>query len=125
MSNEIESWTPQIEDLSLCGSVKRSPLEGRMHTMPTPWNHNSHFHLLLVSEVRPGCERLWTLGAVMDTSPGLLAQRCGSVVGIDRSPEMAAQAKGLSSSISNVVTEQADFLDAPLESSTPSMAARP
>jgi len=63
------------------------------HYAHAPWNHNSHFRLLLVGEVRPGCERLWTLGAMMDTSPGLLAQRCGSVVGIDCSPEMLPRPK--------------------------------
>jgi SAM-dependent methyltransferase len=75
------------------------------------WNHNVHYHPLVLEAVPEGC------GAALDVGcgDGLLAQkladRARTVVGVDRSSEMIRLARERSRSLSAVAFAQADFLE--------------
>ncbi|WP_018657175.1 class I SAM-dependent methyltransferase [Actinomadura flavalba] len=78
--------------------------------MREPWNHNVHYHPLILRAVPPGC------GAALDVGSGdgrlarALAARATSVTGVDRSPAMIAAARAASADVPNVRFAQADVL---------------
>lgn len=73
------------------------------------WNHNTHYHGLVLREVPPDCGEALDVGS----GDGLLARRLASrarhVTGLDRSAEMVVKAKTLSEGVGNV-----DFVEAGL-----------
>jgi SAM-dependent methyltransferase len=83
----------------------------RIAALPEPaWNHNSHFHPLLLSKLPKSMPRLLDLGCGTGSFARLVAPRCGQVVGIDLSPRMIEQARNRSRDYSNIRWETADFL---------------
>jgi SAM-dependent methyltransferase len=73
------------------------------------WNHNVHYHGVVLDAVPDGC------GAALDVGCGdgllarKLAARAGSVTGVDRSPEMIRLAG--KNAPANVTFQEADYLD--------------
>ncbi|GAA4105553.1 class I SAM-dependent methyltransferase [Actinomadura miaoliensis] len=75
------------------------------------WNHNTHYHGVVLSSVPRGC------GAALDVGCGdgllvrRLAPRAEHVTGLDASAEMVARARELSEGVGNVEFVEADFLE--------------
>jgi SAM-dependent methyltransferase len=79
------------------------------------WNHNIHYHDLLLSMVPAGCQRALDVGCGDGLFTRELALRVPSVIGIDRSAEMENQAWRLTPLGSGVDYVCGDFLSYPLE----------
>jgi SAM-dependent methyltransferase len=80
-----------------------------------PWNHNTHYHRILLAAVPPGCRRALDIGCGQGEFVRLLAQRVESVEGIDRSGDMIQRAKGLNRGLPNVEFHEGDFMEYPTE----------
>jgi SAM-dependent methyltransferase len=78
------------------------------------WNHNRHYHPLLLRQVRPGCAEALDAGCGTGELARLLAARCARVTGIDVSPNMVAEARRRSAGLDNVEYAVADIMTAPL-----------
>ncbi|GGJ10493.1 class I SAM-dependent methyltransferase [Streptomyces brasiliensis] len=72
------------------------------------WNHNVHYHSVVLAAVPDGCRRALDVGCGDGLLARKLAARCGSVTGVDRSPEMIRLARA--SGAGNVVFREADYL---------------
>jgi SAM-dependent methyltransferase len=79
------------------------------------WNHNIHYHDVLLAAVPVRCERALDIGCGQGEFARLLTERAARVVGIDRSAEMVARAKELNADIPNADFREADFMEYPLE----------
>ncbi|MEU0410938.1 class I SAM-dependent methyltransferase [Streptomyces griseorubiginosus] len=78
--------------------------------MPDPyWNHNVHYHRLVLDAVPDGCRAALDVGCGDGLLVRKLAERAASVTGVDRSPEMIRQARVAASG--NVTFLEADYLD--------------
>ncbi|MFD3500962.1 class I SAM-dependent methyltransferase [Streptomyces sp. NPDC058678] len=82
--------------------------------MPDPyWNHNVHYHPVVLASVPEGC------GAALDVGCGdgllarKLADRAESVTGVDRSPEMIRLARESAQELGDVTFFEGDYLDDP------------
>jgi SAM-dependent methyltransferase len=75
------------------------------------WNHNTHYHGLVLSSVPRGCGEALDVGCGDGLLARKLAARAVHVTGIDKSPEMVEKARRLSEGVPNV-----DFVEADLES---------
>ncbi|WP_308406754.1 class I SAM-dependent methyltransferase [Streptomyces sp. AC555_RSS877] len=82
--------------------------------MPDPyWNHNVHYHPVVLAAVPDGC------GAALDVGcgDGLLARKLAakaqSVTGVDRSPEMIRHARESARESGHVTFLEGDYLDEP------------
>jgi SAM-dependent methyltransferase len=73
------------------------------------WNHNTHYHGVVLRNVPRGCGEALDVGCGDGLLVRRLAPRAAHVTGIDRSPEMVAKATGLSEGVGNV-----DFVEAGL-----------
>jgi SAM-dependent methyltransferase len=75
------------------------------------WNHNVHYHRLVLDAVPEGCGTALDVGC----GDGLLARKLAlkalSVTGVDRSPEMIRQARAQATG--NVTFLEGDYLDEP------------
>ena len=67
-----------------CTSMRRAP--GR-------WNHNLHFHPLILEAIPDGARRALDVGCGVGTLTRDLAERVPEVVGIDRDPDSLATAR--------------------------------
>ncbi len=55
-----------------------------MATAPRRWNHNTHYHSVILDAIPPGCRRALDVGCGEGTLTRELRQRIPEVVGIDR-----------------------------------------
>jgi ubiquinone/menaquinone biosynthesis C-methylase UbiE len=83
--------------------------------MPTgPWNHNIHYHDLVLRSVPPRCRRALDVGC----GQGLLARRlaacCQEVIGIDIDRDTLASAKAAAHSDNGVTFIAGDVMTHPL-----------
>ncbi|MER7637082.1 class I SAM-dependent methyltransferase [Streptomyces sp. NPDC126522] len=73
------------------------------------WNHNVHYHHVVVDAVPEGCRTALDVGCGDGLLARKLAGRAGSVTGVDRSPEMIRLARA--DVPENVTFVEADYLD--------------
>lgn len=78
------------------------------------WDHNHHYHPVLLRHVPPGCAEALDAGCGMGDFTRLLAARCGHVTGLDLSPNMVAEARRRSAGLANVDYARADIMTEPL-----------
>jgi SAM-dependent methyltransferase len=79
--------------------------------MPDPyWNHNVHYHRLVLDAVPNGCREALDVGCGDGLLARKLSQKAAFVTGVDRSPEMIRQAQATASG--NLTFLEADYLDA-------------
>jgi SAM-dependent methyltransferase len=78
------------------------------------WNHNRHYHPLLLREVPAGSAEALDVGCGAGEFTRLLAARCTRVTGIDLSPNMVAEARRRSAVLDNVEYAVGDVMTAPL-----------
>ncbi|WP_328750365.1 class I SAM-dependent methyltransferase [Streptomyces sp. NBC_00285] len=78
--------------------------------MPDPyWNHNVHYHSVVLGAIPKGCGEVLDVGCGDGLLARKLAARAASVTGVDRSPEMIRQARAAAPG--NIVFLEADYLD--------------
>lgn len=75
------------------------------------WNHNVHYHPLVLDAVPEGCRTALDVGCGEGLLVRKLAQRAQSVTGVDSSGEMIRLARERSAGLSRVSFSEADFLD--------------
>lgn len=80
------------------------------------WNHNVHYHPVVVDAVPEGCRTALDVGCGDGLLARKLAGRAGSVTGVDRSPEMIRLARA--DVPENVTFVEADYLDGSLDDGT-------
>ncbi|UXX95313.1 class I SAM-dependent methyltransferase [Streptomyces sp. AD2-2] len=73
------------------------------------WNHNVHYHPVVVDAVPEGCRTALDVGCGDGLLARKLAGRAGTVTGVDRSPEMIRLARV--DVPGNVTFVEADYLD--------------
>jgi SAM-dependent methyltransferase len=73
------------------------------------WNHNVHYHPVVLAAVPDGCRRALDVGCGDGLLARKLAQRARSVTGVDRSPEMIRLAR--TEPAGNVTFVAGDYLD--------------
>ncbi|WP_338742858.1 class I SAM-dependent methyltransferase [Actinomadura luteofluorescens] len=73
------------------------------------WNHNTHYHGVVLRSVPRGCGEALDVGCGDGLLVRRLAPRAAHVTGLDRSPEMVAEAARASEGFGNV-----DFVEAGL-----------
>ncbi|MFI6618086.1 class I SAM-dependent methyltransferase [Streptomyces sp. NPDC050528] len=74
------------------------------------WNHNVHYHPVVVDAVPDGCRAALDVGCGDGLLARKLASRAESVTGVDRSPQMIRLARA-DTPPENVTFVEADFLD--------------
>ncbi|AZQ37263.1 class I SAM-dependent methyltransferase [Streptomyces cyaneochromogenes] len=78
--------------------------------MPDPyWNHNVHYHRVVLAAVPDGCRAALDVGCGDGLLARKLATKAASVTGVDRSPEMIRQARAQTRG--NITFLEADYLD--------------
>ncbi|TDD67937.1 class I SAM-dependent methyltransferase [Actinomadura rubrisoli] len=75
------------------------------------WNHNTHYHDVVLRNVPRGCGEALDAGCGDGLLVRKLAPRAARVTGIDLSAEMIAKAKALSEGFGNVDFVAADLLE--------------
>ncbi|MET8075436.1 class I SAM-dependent methyltransferase [Streptomyces sp. NPDC005303] len=73
------------------------------------WNHNVHYHPLVLDAVPDGCREALDVGCGDGLLARKLARKAASVTGVDRSPEMIRQARAATPG--NITFLEADYLD--------------
>ncbi|WP_217553800.1 bifunctional 2-polyprenyl-6-hydroxyphenol methylase/3-demethylubiquinol 3-O-methyltransferase UbiG [Streptomyces sp. GbtcB6] len=73
------------------------------------WNHNVHYHSVVLDAVPEGCRTALDVGCGDGLLAAKLAARAESVTGVDRSAEMIRQARKRSAA--NVTFLEGDYLD--------------
>ncbi|MFD8545711.1 class I SAM-dependent methyltransferase [Streptomyces sp. NPDC059649] len=87
------------------------PLTDAPATSPDPyWNHNVHYHRLVLEAVPDGCARALDVGCGDGLLVRKLARRIGEVTGVDRSAAMLRLARESSAGIPNATFLAADFM---------------
>ncbi|MER5528268.1 class I SAM-dependent methyltransferase [Streptomyces sp. NPDC002677] len=81
-------------------------------THDTYWNHNVHYHPVVLDAVPPGCRAALDVGCGDGLLAAELAARAESVTGVDRSPEMIRLAHKRDTG--NVTFLEGDYLDGAL-----------
>ncbi|GHF34304.1 methyltransferase [Streptomyces mashuensis] len=91
-------------------------MTGQTVTRTTPWNHNVHYHPLILDAVPDGCGRALDLGCGDGLLARRLAERAREVTGVDRSEDMIRQARRAAADahVPHLTFLQADFLRPPL-----------
>ncbi|MGW2957603.1 class I SAM-dependent methyltransferase [Streptomyces sp. NPDC001220] len=79
-------------------------------TRDTYWNHNVHYHPVVLDAVPPGCRAALDVGCGDGLLAAKLAARAESVTGVDRSPEMIRLAHKRDG-VDNVTFLEGDYLD--------------
>ncbi|WP_243789556.1 bifunctional 2-polyprenyl-6-hydroxyphenol methylase/3-demethylubiquinol 3-O-methyltransferase UbiG [Saccharopolyspora gloriosae] len=75
------------------------------------WNHNVHYHRLVLDTVPDGCGKALDVGCGDGLLVRKLAARANRVTGIDRSRRMIREARRASINLSNVSYVDSDFVD--------------
>ncbi len=78
------------------------------------WNHNVHYHDVVLNAVPAGCRRALDVGCGRGELAQKLARRCNEVVAIDLDHQALAFARAAPGGEPNVVFMQGDFLEQPL-----------
>lgn len=78
------------------------------------WNHNSHYHNLLLSQLPDNCEHILEIGCGTGRFSHFLAQRAAKVLAIDLSPQMIRVARENSARYPNIDFVLSDILEYPL-----------
>ena len=81
--------------------------------MPDCWNHNTHYHRIVLGAVPVPCHDALDVGCGEGLLVRRLARRSERVTGIDRSPDMIRLARELSRDVPNVGFVEGDFLHHP------------
>lgn len=76
------------------------------------WNHNTHYHRLVLDAVPDGCAAALDVGCGDGLLLEKLAGRARRVTGVDRSPEMVRLARERTAGLGSVTVLAADFRDA-------------
>ncbi|WP_031063725.1 class I SAM-dependent methyltransferase [Streptomyces sp. NRRL WC-3742] len=76
------------------------------------WNHNVHYHPLVLNAVPDGCRSALDVGCGEGLLVRKLTQRAQSVTGVDTSGAMIRLARERSAGLGGVTFSEADFLDA-------------
>ncbi len=74
------------------------------------WDHNSHYHALLLRQLPARCEAALEIGCGAGAFARLLACRADHVLGLDLSPEMIRVAQARSAGFPNITYQVADVL---------------
>lgn len=74
------------------------------------WNHNVHYHRLVLDAVPDGCGRALDVGCGDGLLVRKLAERIREVTGVDRSAEMVRLARRRSAQVPNAAFVEADFM---------------
>ncbi|MBT2488886.1 class I SAM-dependent methyltransferase [Streptomyces sp. ISL-96] len=75
------------------------------------WNHNVHYHPLVLGAVPVGCRAALDVGCGEGALVRTLARQVEAVTGVDCSTEMVRLARERSLGVPNVTFAEADFLD--------------
>ena len=81
---------------------------------PTPWNHNLHYHRVILDAVPPGCERALDVGCGAGALTRALRRLAPQVTGIDRDARSIELARGHPEA-GNIEYLLADFLAATVD----------
>jgi ubiquinone/menaquinone biosynthesis C-methylase UbiE len=79
-----------------------------------PWNHNLHYHPLLLAWVPIPCSAALDVGCGDGVFTRKLSEQTKETIGIDRSHEMIGIARRSAGALQNVTFVEGDFLDYPL-----------
>ena len=74
------------------------------------WNHNNHYHDLLLQAVPPGCRRALDVGCGLGTFARRLASRSSHVEAIDEEEAVIGKARDLSRHSGHIRFIRADFM---------------
>ncbi len=74
------------------------------------WDHNSHYHAFLLSQLPARCEAALEVGCGTGELARLLARRAGHVDALDLSPEMIRVARERSPGYDNITFQVADVM---------------
>src|SRR5690242_12711974 len=74
------------------------------------WNHNVHYHPLVLRAVPEGCDAALDIGCGDGLLARRLARRSDTVVGVDVAAEMVRLARERGKGLDNVTFAEADFL---------------
>jgi SAM-dependent methyltransferase len=75
------------------------------------WNHNVHYHALVLDAVPDGCGAALDIGCGEGLLARRLAARVAAVTGVDASGAMVRLARERSTGLDNLTFAEADFLD--------------
>ena len=78
------------------------------------WDHNAHYHPVLLRHVPPGCRAALDVGCGSGAFARELAGRSDTVLGLDLSPEMVGLARARLAGRAGVEIRVADFAEAEL-----------
>ncbi|KUP95931.1 class I SAM-dependent methyltransferase [Thermobifida cellulosilytica] len=76
------------------------------------WNHNTHYHRLVLDAVPQGCASALDVGCGDGLLVARLAERVGRVTGVDRSAAMVRLARERTAHLAGVTVVEADVRDA-------------
>src|SRR5579872_142471 len=79
-----------------------------------PWNHNIHYHDVVLRSVPPNCRRALDVGCGQGLLTRRLASCCEQVIGIDIDPDTLVCAKAASHSEQSVSFIEGDVMTHPL-----------
>jgi ubiquinone/menaquinone biosynthesis C-methylase UbiE len=77
------------------------------------WNHNTHYHDVVLRVIPPSCRRALDVGCGRGDLAQKMARQCQEVVGIDAEPGCLAFARAASRQRSNLTFVQGDVLAQP------------
>jgi SAM-dependent methyltransferase len=90
--------------------------------MASPWNHNIHYHDLVLRWAGPGCQRALDVGCGQGLLARMLAERCQEVVAIDIDRDVIARARnggsGPKGRIDSVLFIHGDVMTHPFSSNS-------
>ena len=78
--------------------------------MSAAWNHNIHYHDLVLRSVPPGCRRALDVGCGLGLLARQLAHRCQEVVGIDNNRGVLSRAKAGGESEPRITFVESDVM---------------
>jgi ubiquinone/menaquinone biosynthesis C-methylase UbiE len=77
------------------------------------WNHNTHYHYVVLRAIPPSCRAALDVGCGRGDLAQKMARRCEEVIGIDEEPKCLAFARTSSLQLSNLTFIQRDVLAHP------------
>jgi ubiquinone/menaquinone biosynthesis C-methylase UbiE len=77
------------------------------------WNHNVHYHPVILNAVPPGCRDAIDVGCGDGMLACALAARCAAVTGIDRDALMITLARDRAHTVANATFLEGDFMAHP------------
>jgi len=86
--------------------------------MSAPWNHNIHYHDLVLRAVPAQCRRALDVGRGAGLLTRRLAPYCGDVVGIDTDRDAVAQARAASAGCGSIEFIEGDAMAHPFAESS-------